>query len=322
VTVSPPTLSRRTLGKAAATAVAAALVGCGGARYHGPARTVTIAGGQPEGVYLKFAHTLAREINAAEPDLHCRVLQSGGSVTNIDLIRSGRADVGMSQADIALAAVTGTNPYHGPVPIRGIGRMYEDYLQLVVREDSPLHSVADLAGRTVSIGAFGSGTAIFAQRLIDAAGIRVNTKQESLRDALAALGRRQIDAVLWCGGMPTPALGTLHDEVVRIRLLPIETVFRVLRSRYHTAYQQVNIPAGGYGQTGMQTVGVANLLLCGDSLPTAVVEAITTAIVERADRLVPPMALGAQFLDRRTLIGLLGVPMHPGAAAAYRQLHG
>jgi uncharacterized protein len=322
MTVSPPTLSRRTLGKAAVTALAAAVVGCGGARYHGPVRRVTIAGGQHGGVYLRFAHSLAREINAAEPDLRCRVVESGGSVTNIDLIRSGRADVGLCQADIALAAVNGTDPYRAPVPIRGIGRMYEDYLQLVVRANSPLRSVTDLDGRTVSIGAVGSGTAIFAQRLIDAAGVRVETKQEPLNAALAALERGRIDAVLWCGGMPTPALNDLHDGVVRIRLLPIAEVFPTLRSRYHTAYQQVNIPAGGYGRAGMPTVGVANLLLCGDSLPTTVVEAITTTIVERADRLVPPMALGAQFLDRRTLIGLLGAPMHPGAAAAYRQLHG
>jgi len=59
---------------------------------------------------------------------------------------------------------------------------------------------------------------------------------------------------------------------------------------------------------------------CG--VPDDVVSAITGVLVEHAARLVPPQALGTQFLDRRALINLLGVPMHPGAVSAYRQLHG
>jgi hypothetical protein len=121
--------------------------------------------------------------------------------------------------------------------------------------------------------------------------------------------------------VPTPALTDLHARI-RIRLLPIAQALPVLRDRYGNAYQQVSIPAGGYGQAGTPTIGVANLLVCGEKLPDDVAAAITRVLVDRAVRLVPRQALGAQFLDRRTLIGLFGVPMHPGAAAAYRQLHG
>ena len=50
--------------------------------------------------------------------------------------------------------------------------------------------------------------------------------------------------------------------------------------------------------------------------------AVATVLVTRADQLVPQEALGTQFLDIRTLIGTADVPLHPGAAQAYRQLHG
>jgi hypothetical protein len=199
--------------------------------------------------------------------------------------------------------------------------MYEDYLQLVVRADSPLRSLADLAGRTVSVGAAGSGTAIFGDRLFTAAGVRPTSRYQKLIPAVDALAHRQVDAVLWCGGVPTPAL-TPPRAKVRIRLLPIADALPTLRAQYGTAYQQVSIPAGGYGQAGMPTIGVANLLLCGKKLPDDVVAAITRILVDRAVQLVPSKALGAQFLDRRTLIGLFGIPMHPGAASAYRLLHG
>jgi TRAP transporter TAXI family solute receptor len=315
------TITRRTLCKAGIAAAAAVATGCGAEVYAGPDRAITIAGGQPGALYLEFARVLARELNAAAPGLRCTAVASGGSVANIDLLRSGRADLAMSQSDISLAAVAGESPFAAKAPVRGIGRMYEDYLQLVVRHDSPVRAVSDLQGRTVSLGAVGSGTAIFGERLFSTAGVRVTRRFQPLDEAAASLKRRQVDAVLWSGGVPTPLLATLHRDV-GIRLVPIAEALPALREKYGFAYQQANIPAGGYGMGGMPTIGVANLLLCAKDLPDDVAAAVTTTLVDRAARLVPEQALGAQFLDRRTLIGLFGVPMHPGAASAYRRLHG
>jgi hypothetical protein len=44
--------------------------------------------------------------------------------------------------------------------------------------------------------------------------------------------------------------------------------------------------------------------------------------VAAAPALVPEPALGTQYLDQRSLIGTGDVPLHPGAVAAYRDLHG
>jgi len=306
---------------ALATAVTGCATGCATDVYRGPTRTITIAGGQRGALYLEFARVLAKELNSAVPGLRCEAIASGGSVANIDLLRTGRADLAMSQSDMALAAVAGRSPFAANVPVRGIGRMYEDYLQLVVRDDSPVRAVADLEGRTISLGAVGSGTAIFGDRLFTTAGVHVTRRFQPLDEAAASLKRRQVDALMWSGGVPTPLLTALHEDV-RIRLVPIAKALPGLRSKFGTAYQQANLPAGGYGQGGLPTIGVANLLLCSADLPDDVAAAVTTTLVERADRLVPEQALGAQFLDRRTLIGLFGVPMHPGAASAYRRLHG
>lgn len=309
------TLTRRALCRAAVAAAAAfALSGCGGQRYRGDERTITIAGGQSGGFYLKVARLLAHEISTAEPGLRCRAVATDGSEDNIARIRSGRADLGICQSDVALTAMEGT----GSSILAGIGRMYEDYLQVVVRRDSDIHSIDDLAGRRVSIGARRSGVAITGGRLLDAAELDVKDQQDSLAEAADLLATRRIDALLWCGGVPTPTLLALHRKV-HIRLLPLQAK---LLAKYDTAYQQVNTPAGGYDQASVPTIGVANLLLCARSLPDDVVGAITAVIVGHAARLVPPEALGTQFLDQRALINLLGVPMHPGAATTYRELHG
>jgi TRAP transporter TAXI family solute receptor len=315
------TLTRRVMCQAAVATVVAALTGCAGGRYQGDERTVRIAGGQRGGFYLEVARLLAGEISSAEPNLRCTALETGGSVQNVQMISSGQADIGVSQSDVAIAAVTGSEPFAGVLPLRGIGRMYEDYLQLVVLADSEFTTVFDLAGRTVSLGAHGSGATLTGQRLISAVGIRVGERFALLTEAVDALADRRVDALVWSGGVPTPILAALHRKV-GIRLLPLGKALPMLRERYGMAYQQVTIPAGGYGGNGMPGIGVPNLLLCDRSLPDDVVATITRVVVEHAAQLVPPQALGTQFLDRRALICLLGVPMHPGAASAYQQLHG
>jgi len=315
------TLTRRALCRSAAAVVVGTLTGCGESRYRGPERTITIAGGQSGGIYLEVAELLAHEVSLVEPRLHCTAIRTRGSVENVDRINSGSADVGVCQSDVALTAIEGTTPFVGALQVRGIGRIYEDYLQIVVRADSDIRSVDDLEGRRVSLGAARSGTEVTSKRLIEAAGLQVTEKHESLDDAAAALAGSRVDAVIWCGGIPTPVLTKLHAEV-GIRLLPLTEALPALREQYGISYQQVPIPAGGYGKPGTQTIGVANLLMCGRSLPNDVVAAITGVLVRHATQLVPPQALGTQFLDQRALICLLGVPMHPGAASAYRQLHG
>jgi len=313
------TLTRRTLCRAAAAAFVA---GCGTGTYRGPGQRITIAGGQPDGVYIEVAHLLAEEINRVEPGLHCKAKETRGSVENVELIGSGDADLAICQADVALSAVKGTDPFTSALPIAGIGRMYEDYLQVVVLKDSDLWSVADLAGRRVSIGARRSGAVLTAKRLMRTAGIEVFERFDPLKKAAAALHLRNVDAVVWSGGVPTSPLVTLNKEV-GIRLLPLApTLLTALRDRYGLAYQRVNIPAGVYGESGTQTIGMANFLLCRRSLPDDVVAAITGVLVERADRLVPKDSLSTQFLDPPAVIYLLGVPKHRGAETAYQRLHG
>src|SRR5690606_13125999 len=121
-----------------------------------------IAAGEPGGFYVEFARLLARTLDA-------RVLNTTGSRQKITAVNSGRATLGLSLSDVAEAAVAGDAPFDRPLHLRAIGRVYENYMQLVVAADTPIRSVDDLAGRPISLGAEGSGAAIFGNRLLKAA---------------------------------------------------------------------------------------------------------------------------------------------------------
>jgi TRAP transporter TAXI family solute receptor len=307
------TLSRRTLLLAALAATATACTGGGG-------EPVTVAGGEVGGFYVEFAQLLVDQLDAAGTP--AVVQRTGGSVENVRRVTEGPAALGLVLTDIALAALRGADPFGQPVALCALGQVYENYMQLVVRAEDPITSIADLAGRPVSLGAVGSGAAVFGDRLLAAAGVRADVTRRPLRIAVPALEDRTTDALLWSGGVPTPALAELAARRP-LRLLPLAEHLPALRSRYGTAYGPASVPEGVYGApAAVPTVGVSNLLVAAPTLPDAVADTVVRTLVGAAPRLVPSAALGTQYLDQRSLIDTGDVPLHPGAAATYRALHG
>ncbi len=278
-----------------------------------PQQTLRIAAGEPGGFYKEFAELLAAETTAT-------VLSTTGSVENLTLVRTGEADLALTLADTASAAYAGRTPFTATVPLRALGRVYENYMQLVVPADSPVRSVTDLAGTRISLGAEGSGAALFGDRLLAASGITADVDHHPLAGAVAELAAGRVDAILWSGGVPTPALADLNRRRP-IRLVDLTDQLPVLQAEYGAVYEHVAVPDGGYGHP-VDTIGVPNLLVSHRDLPEDTAAAVVRVLVTRASRLVPPQALGTQYLDQRSLIATAPVPMHPGAAAAYRELRG
>lgn len=275
---------------------------------------VRLAAGEQGGFFWEFSGLLAA---AADRSGVSRLtpLQTGGSVENLEMLRSGDADLAMSLADIIPAAAD---------DLTAIGRVYENYFQIAVRDDSPIVSVEQLAGRAVSVGAPGSGATMLSERVlatVELSGTEALRRVERpMRGAATELAEGLIDAAMWAGGLPTPAFA---DLPVGIRLLDLTTVVDALRLRYGTAYEAVSVPAGVYGpHPGVTTVGVANLLLARRDVADPVVAGIVDLLLDDPASLVPAQAIGSQFLDAQSLIQTGSVQLHPGATSEYRRRHG
>lgn len=324
---------RSVLRAAVGTACTGLLAGVAAAdaRYadRGPQGRLRIATGESGNFYAAFGQLLADQVRAVYPGLSCEVINSEASVANVRLLQTGRAEVALALADIAWAAYGGSAPFGRRVPLRAIGRVYENYLQLAVHAEAPIRTVADLAERTVSLGAPASGGAVLGDRLLRAAGLTpgadVQVRHLLLPQAARAMREGAIDALLVSGGLPLPTLSGL-DTRRGIRLLPLADLLPRLRAGTQgpgPGLEAVTVPAGAYrGSPEVTTIGVANLLLCRPDLPVPVAAALTDVLVRRATHLVPTTALGTQFLDVRSLISTGVVPLHPGAVVAYRELHG
>jgi TRAP transporter TAXI family solute receptor len=297
--------------------------------------TVTVAGGEPGGFYLEFAGLLAASLQRYGAAGQATALTTGGSLDNIEFLLSGKATFAIALSDAAAqrSAAGDTNA----VAISAVGKVYENYVHCVVRRDSGIRDIAGLAGRIVAVGEPGSGTSLTTPRLIEAAGLgstavgpgapatpggTVSVLNLGLNEGLAALQNGSVDALFWSGGVPTAAIASAHRDS-GLALLDLSPLLPSLRAKHGLFYDRVLIPEGAYpGIPAVWTVGLANLLLCRSDTDSRTVKKTVEILVNHAEDLVPRSSLGVQFLSPESLINTPGLPLHPAAAAAYRELHG
>lgn len=332
--VSSQGLSRRGVlraGLAAAVAgiMAPALGACTAEARPG---LLTVAGGEPGGFYLEFSTLLAATLQRHGVADRAVVEETGGSLDNLELLRTGRADLAVALADAAAGQTTAPDAHPGQVV--ALGKVYENYVHAIVRKDSGIRSFAELAGRTVAVGQPGSGTSLITPRLIEAAGLTpasgsspaspktITVRNLGLNDGLDALRNGSVDAMFWSGGVPTAAIAAAHQEL-GLALLDLSALLPGLQARYGAFYDRVLIPAGSYvGMPAVWTIGVANLLLCRMDLDERTVRRTVELLVGHPEELIPRSSVGVQFLSQESLINTAGIPLHPAAADAYRALHG
>lgn len=327
-------LSRRSALRAGLAAGLAGIMApvLGACTSEGRPDLLTVAGGEPGGFYLEFSTLLAESLQRHGVAERAVVEATGGSLDNLEHLRTGKADLAVALADAASRQAT--VPGAHPGEIVALGKVYENYVHCVVRKDSNIGSLAELAGRTVAVGRPGSGTSLITPRLIEAAGLSpspagapatpktITVRNLGLNDGLIALQDGSVDALFWSGGVPTAAIAAAHQDA-GLALLDLSALVPALRTRYGAFYDRVLIPAGSYeGMPAVWTIGVANLLLCRADLDERTVKRTIELLVDHAEELIPRSSVGVQFLSPESLINTAGIPLHPAATAAYRALHG
>lgn len=286
----------------------------------GPGGHLRVGAGDRGGLYLAFAELLAARVHLRYPDVTVEVLSTEGSVENLVRLRAGDVDLGL-----ALADVTERDRASGPAATapEAVARVYENYLQVIVRQDTAIRQLSDLSGLTVSIGPGGSGGAATSEVLFEGAGLRgrVEMVRFRLREGLARLAAQDIDALVWSGGVPTPAITELA-AVIPLRMLDIGAQAEPMSRLGGYPYVPRQVPSGSYVPKGIQSIGVPDLLLCRHGMPADLVAAVVDVLATDAPHLVPPYVRGLQYLDTPSLVQTGLIPLNPGAVTAYRRLHG
>jgi TRAP transporter TAXI family solute receptor len=307
-------------------AIAASACGSGSPDSTAPTRRLSIATGGTGGVFYPYGGGIAKIITENIENVEATAEVTAASVDNLKFISQGTSDIALTMADTALDAVQANDAFSefGAVPARTLAVLYASYVHLVTREGSGIERVADLRGRTVSTGAAGSGTAVLAERILEAAGLNsqrdLRTQSLGAAQSVDALKDGKIEAFFWNGGLPTAAiLDLVNSPGITARFLSTEDVLPRLQERHGTLYYRAVIPQATYDMPAdVPVVAVANLLVVSAEMPEPLAHDITQLLFDKQQELI---AIHPQANDLSLQTALTGspIPFHPGAIRYYRE---
>ena len=289
---------------------------------------MSIATGGTGGVYYTYGGAVARLISEKVPNTQVTAEATGASIDNLKYMQVGKADLAFTLADTLAEAVNGRGPFKDSGAIgslRTLAVLYTNYTHVVTRASLGIRTVADLKGRTVSVGAPGSGTELVANRVLTAAGLDprkdITRHALSVAESVGAIKDGKLDAFFWSGGLPTPSVQDLAATPgVSMALLGHESLLPFLQRDYgQELYSLAVIPAGTYRgvDTDTATIGVRNLLVASSSLDDALVEQIVKVLFENKDALIAAHP-EARHLTKPTTFDGVPAPYHSGALAYYK----
>ena len=177
----------------------------------GASRSLRFVTGGESGTYYAFGSVIAQH---ASNNAGVKVvgLVGNGSQANIQELADGTADFAFCQSDVMAYAYNGTNLFDTKVEgFSTVAALYMEQVQIVTTNPA-IKTVADLAGKSVSIGAPGSGVYFNAIDVLGAYGLTesdIKPTYQSFGDSADALKNGQIDAAFIVAGAPTTAVTDL-----------------------------------------------------------------------------------------------------------------
>jgi len=251
-----------------------------------------------------------------------------GSVENLRMIGTGQIESGIAQSDVVSWAFAGTGIFAADGPItnlRVIASLFPENLQLVVRGDSSIHTLADLKGAHISLGQAGSGTLADARVLLTALGLsEKDLVAEYLRPGIAAAELREgtLDGFFLIGGTPVPAISELAAELP-VRLIPVDDDVLARMRENSTSYRRSVIPAGIYPGVDKETpsIGFRALWIVSADATDELIYEITKALWSDATRrLFDAHGPLGNKIRLENALDDLPAPLHPGAKRFYREI--
>jgi TRAP transporter TAXI family solute receptor len=293
--------------------------------------TIRIGTSEHDGTFHSQGRALKVVLDRQSALAPVEVLTSDtASVENANRLHAGEISFGFMASNWIGRAMKGEAPFRNPIDIRMAAPMNAGPLFFIVRKESPIRSVADLAGRKVVLGPEKSGMVQHAHTIFGVLGLAFTAFTPVYLDfekGADALARGEVDAQLQC---PIPnkvmtALSEQHD----IRVLPyapgqLEKVLGAV-SFYRRVVMRQHALRGLDADVAQP--GVVNILATHASVPDATVRDVVSAIVAGAAELALINALfdglGDLFQPLKTdgakAFEFGGVALHPGAARAYRE---
>src|SRR5260370_3665553 len=308
---------------AAAVAVAGAGAGVLSAPAEAAQQFINVLTGGTSGVYYPLGVAIGKIYSDKIPNVKTQVQATKASVENLVLLQQGRGELAFALGDALKAAWEGDAEagFKDKMDrLRTIGAIYPNYIQIVANAGSGIKTLADLRGKSVSVGAPKSGSELNSRAILTAAGLSYKDlgKVEYLpfAESIDLMKNRQLDATLQSAGIGVASLKNPSNSTdITVVAVPKEVVDKI-----GPPFASVLIPANTYpGQAkDVPTAAVINYLVTSSAVSDDLAYPMTRLIFESLPELANSHAAGKEIKLETAAMGS-PVPLHPGAIRYYKE---
>jgi len=291
---------------------------------------ITLGTGGVTGVYYPVGGAICRLVNKNKDQhgVRCTVESTGGSVYNVNTIRSGELDVAIAQSDVQWLAHNGKGKFEKAGPFKGLRSVFAvhpEAVTIMARKDANIRHIKDLVGKRVNIGNPGSGTEAIWSVMWDALG-KTNkdlalAAQMKSSETPAALCDNKIDAINWVAGHPFAGASEASNtcDVIMVEVSGPKIDALVKDNAY---FRYADIPGSLYkgSPKATKTFGVGAVFVTSTQTPSKTVYELTKAVFENFDAFKKLHPALSHLTKKEMISNAMSSPLHEGAIKYYKEV--
>lgn len=290
---------------------------------------VTVGTGGVTGVYYAVGGAICRLMNKDRKvhNIRCSVESTGGSTANINSLKGGELDFGMSQSDVQFTAAKGQGAFKDAGAygdLRSVFSVHPEPFTVLARKEANITKFEDFKGKRFNVGNPGSGTRNSMEELLSEMGWKMSdfalASELKADEHGPALCDNKIDGFFYGVGHPS---ANIQDPTTtcgaKLVSLTGPAVDKLIAK--HSYYAKAIIPGKLYANNPEPTItyGVLATLVTSAKVPEQTVYTLVKAVFENFDefkKLHPAFAT----LDPKNMIkDGNSAPLHPGAIKYYKE---
>jgi len=289
----------------------------------------TIGTGGVTGVYYAVGGAVCRLVNKDRKThgIRCSVESTGGSAYNVNTIKAGELDFGLTQSDVQYNSLRGLGAFKDGgafEDLRAVFSVHPEPFTVLARKEANAAKFDDLKGKRMNVGNPGSGTRASIEELLTALGWKLS--DFSLASELKAdehgpaLCDSKIDAFFYGVGHPS---ANIQDPTTTCgaKLVSVtgSAVDKLLADKPY--YAKATIPGGLYANNPQptETYGVLATMVTSAKVPEETVYQVTKAVFENFNEFKSLHPAFANLDPAKMVKDGLSAPLHPGAAKYYKE---
>jgi TRAP transporter TAXI family solute receptor len=321
------TRSKIVRGAPVAAALAAALTLAGPAAAQGQ-KFITIGTGGVTGVYYAVGGAVCRLMNKdrAKTGIRCSVESTGGSVFNVNAIKTGELEFGLAQSDVQFNATKGEAQFKGaPISeLRAVFSVHPEPFTVLARKEAGVTKFEDFKGKRFNVGNPGSGTRASMEELLKQMGWSMSdfalAAELKADEQGTALCDNKIDGFFYGVGHPSAAIQD-PTTACGAKLVPLTGAAVDALVKQHPYYAKATIPGGMYANNpnATETYGVLATVVTSAKVPDDTVYALVKAVFENFDEFKKLHPAFANLDPKKMIKDGLSAQLHPGAVKYYKE---